>query len=228
MTFVPTRMNTISDDGRLQISQKEDTIFCAIDPDMDRKAMPIQELLEHYLRTDDEAASKELVERIRPTIQGVAYKSLRRHPINYGSIQELVRDLTNETFVKLWPALPRFEWQGEGQFFGWVKKITINVVEDWRRKQKCEDPEEEVLNTPEQGMSFAERSQVKQIEEWLKGMGEAQQDIDIFWFYYRYGYTAKEISNMPEINITEKRVETILARLVRQLRRKTQKASSGQ
>jgi RNA polymerase sigma-70 factor, ECF subfamily len=228
MTHVPARINTIADDGRLQLAQKEDTIFCTIDPATDYKAMPIQELLEHYLRTGDDAAAKELVERIRPTIQGVVYKSLRRHSINYGPIQELIRDLTSDTFVKLWPALPRFEWQGEGRFFGWVKKITINVVEDWHRRQKIEEPEEEALNTPEQGVSCAERIQLNQFEEWLNGMGEAQQNIDIFWFYYRYGYTAKEIGNMPEIDMTEKRVETILARMVRQLRRKMGKGSSGE
>ncbi|HLY97908.1 MAG TPA: sigma-70 family RNA polymerase sigma factor [Candidatus Angelobacter sp.] len=227
MTFVPAQMNIIASEGRLQIPQKEDTISCLIDLAMDWKAMPIQELLEHC-RTGNEAALTELVKKISPVIHGVAYKSLRRYSINHGSIQNLVQDLTNDTFVKVLQALSGFKWQGDAQFFGWVKTITVNTVQDWLRKQKIEEPEDEALNTPEQGMSATERAQVKQIEEWLKGMGEARQDIDIFWFYYRYGYTAKEIGHMPEINLAEKRVETILARIIRKLRGKAGGAASGE
>jgi RNA polymerase sigma-70 factor (ECF subfamily) len=196
---------------------------------MDPKELPTRELLDCCLQTNGDAAWAEFVERIRPTIQGVIYKRLcRRGAPDPG----LIQDLTNATFVKLLPALPRFQWQGEGQFFGWVKQTTLSAVGDWVRKLKPEDADGEALNTVEDRRFSEEQVLVslrcKEIEQRLKGTNATEREIDIFWFYYRYGYTAREIANMPAVNLTEKRVETILARLVRQLRRETLGASAGE
>jgi hypothetical protein len=42
--------------------------------------------------------------------------------------------------------------------------------------------------------------------------------VAIFWFFYEQGYTAKEISFLPEIGLTVKGVEAVLLRLTRYLR----------
>lgn len=189
--------------------------------------MPMRELLDCCLRTRDDAAWSAFVARIRPTIVGVIYKRLCRR----GAVDPwLIQDLTNGTFVKLLPALPKFEWQGEGQFFGWVKQTTLSAVGDWIRKLKPQEDEDDELNTVEDTRFSEEQVLLKlrcnQIEQRLRSMDATEKEIDIFWFYYRYGYTAAEIANMPEMNLSEKRVETVLARLVRQLRRQTHGAAA--
>lgn len=45
-------------------------------------------------------------------------------------------DLSQEVFIKVWKALPRFE--ARAQFTTWLFRITHNVVYDWLRKRKIE------------------------------------------------------------------------------------------
>lgn len=221
-------INNGSDNPRLRLV-KEGRIPSAIDLTMDVNAMPIRELLECCLRTNGEAAWGEFVERIRPTIQGVIYKRVCRRGL---PDPRLIQDLANSTFVKLLQALPNFKWQGDGQFFGWVKHVALSAVEDWYRKPRREETGEEVLNTAADSRFSEEKILLKlrcdEIEQSLNAIDATEQDIDIFWFYFRHGYTSREISEMPGIQLTEKQAETILARMVRQLRRKMGGTSSSE
>ncbi len=45
-------------------------------------------------------------------------------------------DLSQEVFIKVWKALPRFE--ARAQFSTWLYRITHNVVYDWLRKRKID------------------------------------------------------------------------------------------
>ena len=185
---------------------------------MDFKAMSIQDLLQHC-RLGDEAAWEELVKRVTPLIKGVASRK-----VNSGfSRPALIEDLTSEVHAKLWSSLPGFQWESERKFFGWVRKITFTTVEDWRRRQKPECPLDEALNTTDGKSSSEERTMLNllcvKIDDCLQNIGASEAEVDIFWFYYKYGYSARNISQMPEINLSENRVETVLASLIRRVRR---------
>jgi len=60
----------------------------------------------------------------------------------YAMIQNMVKneadawDLSQEVFVKVWKALPKFE--ARAQFSTWMYRITHNVVYDWMRKRKID------------------------------------------------------------------------------------------
>jgi RNA polymerase sigma-70 factor (ECF subfamily) len=60
----------------------------------------------------------------------------------YAMIQNMVRndadawDLSQDVFLKVWKALPKFE--ARAQFSTWLYRITHNVVYDWMRKRKLE------------------------------------------------------------------------------------------
>lgn len=43
-------------------------------------------------------------------------------------------DLAQDTFIKAWKALPRFE--SRASFYTWIYRITHNVTYDWLRKRK--------------------------------------------------------------------------------------------
>jgi RNA polymerase sigma-70 factor (ECF subfamily) len=45
-----------------------------------------------------------------------------------------------------------------------------------------------------------------------------ERDVAIFWLYYEQGYTAKEISLLPTVQLTVKGVESTLLRLTRFIR----------
>lgn len=60
----------------------------------------------------------------------------------YAMIQNMVKndadawDLSQEVFLKVWKALPRFE--ARAKFSTWLYRIVHNVVYDWMRKRKLE------------------------------------------------------------------------------------------
>jgi RNA polymerase sigma-70 factor (ECF subfamily) len=60
----------------------------------------------------------------------------------YAMIQNMVKneadawDLSQEVFVKVWKALPKYE--ARARFSTWMYRITHNVVYDWMRKRKIE------------------------------------------------------------------------------------------
>jgi RNA polymerase sigma-70 factor (ECF subfamily) len=45
-------------------------------------------------------------------------------------------DLAQDTFIKAWKALPKFE--NRSNFFTWLYRITHNVTYDWLRKKKIQ------------------------------------------------------------------------------------------
>jgi len=60
----------------------------------------------------------------------------------YAMIQNMVKneadawDLSQEVFVKVWKALPKFE--ARAKFSTWLYRVAHNVVYDWLRKRKIE------------------------------------------------------------------------------------------
>ena len=68
---------------------------------------------------------------------------MMRHRGNvYAMIQNMIKneadawDLSQEVFLKVWKALPKFE--ARAKFSTWLYRITHNVVYDWLRKRKIE------------------------------------------------------------------------------------------
>lgn len=188
---------------------------------MDLKTPSIRELLDHCLRTNDETGWNEFVERIEPTIAGVVYRCLsRRSRPDPG----LVQDLVQETFVKLFDkdkaALKKFEWQHENAIYGYVKVIARRVVQDYRPMvgDGGDEFEKAMEVTPSSEADLSAKVQCAEFERCVEKLAADPIDKDIFRFRYRYGYSAREIGEMPGINRPVKRVETILARLLRQVR----------
>ena len=60
----------------------------------------------------------------------------------YAMVQNMIKneadawDLSQEVFLKVWRALPKFE--ARAKFSTWLYRITHNVVYDWLRKRKLE------------------------------------------------------------------------------------------
>jgi hypothetical protein len=68
-------------------------------------------------------------------------------------------------------------------------------------------------------LEFANRKEkVQAVLETLSSSETYKRDVAIFWFFYEQGYTAKEISMLPNIGLTVKGVEAVLFRLIRCLR----------
>ena len=204
---------------------------------MDPKKLSIKELLQLCLATQDPALWQEFVCRAQPLISKVVGRTARR--CRWGSSDPaLVEDLIQDTFVKLFAndyrALREFQFEHENSIFGFIKTVASHVVQDYIRKAYAtKRPEsfdqediEKVSTTVSYRTSFAEDTQsqilIAEIQRILEGeLGHEPnfgRDITIFWLYYRWGLTAKEISKLRSIDLTVKGVESVLLRLTRLIR----------
>ncbi|WP_287129162.1 sigma-70 family RNA polymerase sigma factor [Candidatus Cyanaurora vandensis] len=73
----------------------------------------------------DQEAFRTLYQRHCPRVRSLLFQ-LTGKP-------EGLDDLTQEVFIKVFRALPKF--RGESQFSTWIFRITYNVCQDFRRKQ---------------------------------------------------------------------------------------------
>lgn len=89
---------------------------------------PDDEVLVTRAKAGDARAFDELVTRHRGRI--------------YGMIRQMVKndadawDLSQESFIKAWKALPRFE--AKAKFSTWLYRIAHNTVYDWLRRRRPE------------------------------------------------------------------------------------------
>jgi len=169
------------------------------------------------------------VHRTQPLIASVIINTVRRWKEPAPS---LVDDLIQETYVKLFAndrkALRSIKNEFENTIFGYLKVVASNVARDHFRQpaNKADEVElDDAILPPgpdgQQRLEFAhKKEQVRDILETLASSDTHARDMAIFWFFYEQGYTAKEISMLPNIELTVKGVEAVLFRLTRYVREK--------
>jgi RNA polymerase sigma-70 factor (ECF subfamily) len=77
-------------------------------------------------KTGDTESFNQLVRRWERPIFALAYRTLGR--------EEDARDVTQETFLRAFRALPGFK--GDAKFSSWLYRIALNLCRDWMRKQR--------------------------------------------------------------------------------------------
>ena len=56
---------------------------------------------------------------------------------------------------------------------------------------------------------------------------ETDRDRNIFWLYYRQGYTARDIASIPNLGLTQKGVESCIYRLTQSVRNTVAGSATG-
>lgn len=198
--------------------------------------IPIRELLNLCLSSDNQEHWREFVQRTQPLIAGVIINTIRRWQNN--PAPALVDDLIQNTFLKLFAndrkALRSLRNEYENTIFGYVKVVASNVALDHFRHpvNKVEEVElsDPVVPPSPDGINRLEFERRKeQIQERLETLSSSptfHRDVTIFWLYYEQGYTAKEIAELPNIGLTVKGVEAVLQRVTRFIREEM--AQSGE
>jgi len=198
---------------------------------MDPRKLSVKELVSYCLDSQNQDGWNEFVRRFQPLIAGVVTKCVLRR----GSHKPApVDDLAQESFLKLcannYKALREFDFQHDNAFFGFLKVVAANVVEDHFRgstsQKRGSGREEEDIEEVRTAAPVARNSLqpaelailMGQIERCLAKLASEPnftRDYTIFWLYYRQGLTAKAISNLPGITLSVKGVESTLLRLTR-------------
>lgn len=158
-----------------------------------------------------------LIERLQPVVAGVVSRTLRRHG---RCDQELVRDLSQETFLKLmgdrFSLQRRAAGRSEGEIIGLVKTTTANLVLDALRAMRPAAQLEEVIVSDANNEKIEVAVLIQEVDATLKKLltpASAARDYRIFWFYHRDRMTAKEIALLPGISLSTKGVESVVFRL---------------
>jgi RNA polymerase sigma factor (sigma-70 family) len=217
---------------------------------MDPRTLSLKELLRLCLESNDQAAWREFVRRVQPTIARVVKNTLGRIRYWKRSTPQEIDDLVHDTFVKLFAndsrALRDFECQHDEELFGFVKVVASNVVLDYLRHMlteklgggRAEEDLDNAQHVPASGFGSpktAERNilmgQIQRCLESHASDPNYARDCRIFWLYYQQGFTAKAISELPGIGLGVEGVESALLRMVRLIRecmrRRSGKASGA-
>jgi RNA polymerase sigma-70 factor, ECF subfamily len=203
---------------------------------MDPSKLQAQELLRLCLQSEDEVVWLEFVRRFQPLIARVVVKSIRRWT---NPAPSLVDDLVQDTYLKLcannFRALRDFDCEHENALFGFLKVVASNVVQDHFRSSysqkrgsgREEEDLDQVITATASSRSFCESAErniligeIQQCLESLSSEPNFARDCMIFWLYYKQGLTAKAISELPDIRLKVKGVESTLLRLTRLVRQK--------
>jgi RNA polymerase sigma-70 factor (ECF subfamily) len=198
---------------------------------MDPRKLSVKELVSYCLDSQDQDAWTEFVRRTQPLIAGVINRCvLRRGSRKPAPIDDLIQDTYLKLCTNNFKALRNFDFQHDNALFGFLKVVAANVVEDYfRKKMSLKDgcgQEEEDIEEVRIPVSFRPNSLrpaelailMGQIDHCLAKLASEPnfaRDHAIFWLYYRQGLTAKAISQLPDIKLGTKGVESTLLRLTR-------------
>ena len=105
-------------------------------------------------RTGDTESFNQLVRRWERPIFALAYRTLGR--------EEDARDVTQETFLRAFRALPGFK--GDAKFSSWLYRIALNLCRDWMRRDR-RAPMVEVPEGVEIHELSAEKPDVASVED---------------------------------------------------------------
>jgi RNA polymerase sigma-70 factor (ECF subfamily) len=202
---------------------------------MDPRKLTDEELVRLLLATRDEALREDLWVEFWHRFQPVIARTIRRRIARYTRWvdPDRVDELVQETFLKILKdnckALRHFEFRHENALPCLLKVMAAHVVEDDIRKRNSDkvgggqEPEDiDNLLQPPSDHSRAVGSifnglRMNEIENCLqrrKGEPNFDRDCKIFWLYFRDGFTANEISELPNIGFKSvKGVESALLRL---------------
>ena len=143
-------------------------------------------------KSGEQTAQRQLFKGLSAPMMGVCLRYLKS--------REDAEDVLSEGFFKVFRALSKFKYQGEKQFFGWVKTIMVNECLMKLRKDKdirviaINEEIDQSLNA-----TALESLAVEDILKVIKLIPVGYRTV--FNLYEVEGYTHKEIAKMLEISI---------------------------
>lgn len=185
---------------------------------------PARDVLQRCLETGTDEAWVEFVRLFQPVVARGVFRVMRR----YGSSSTaLADDLAQETYIRLckdnFRALRDFEHRHDDAIFAYIRVIASSVAFDHFRsfsalKRRGEVADEAaVSNLAVSPRVIEDSARLREVEALLAST-QSERDCAIFWLYYRQGLTARDISCMPHLGLSQKGVESCIFRLTQALR----------
>jgi RNA polymerase sigma factor (sigma-70 family) len=177
-------------------------------------------LVQAVADTNDAAAGEEFVRRYWNLIAKVVYRRAQRCRPSSGIVDELIQ----QTFQKLWDndrrVLKMFESRHPDAIYGYLAQVTANLVRDYF---KAQNPSDKSIDSDDVDTLVDQNSQEKDmhrevlieqihacLDKYTSGPNK-QRDLDMFWFHFRHGFSAREIASI--FGLETKGVESVIHRL---------------
>jgi RNA polymerase sigma factor (sigma-70 family) len=209
----------------------------------DYGTVPVPDLIRACV--DGEAAAWQgFIGRFNRIIAITSYRAARRWGQDSPAV---VDDLIQETYLKLCAdgarVLREFDSTHPDAIFAFLKVVTANVANDYFKRvhvgkrggnlvtETLEDAEGAGSAVGPSSPAKLEREiLLNEVDACLSAVAPAEtreRDKTIFWLYYRQGLTAKEIVELPSINLSLKGVESTLHRLTKLVRTRLVETCGG-
>ncbi|HLH17544.1 MAG TPA: sigma-70 family RNA polymerase sigma factor [Bryobacteraceae bacterium] len=199
---------------------------------------PLLDLLQACL--DSKAEWNEFIGAAKPVIQAAVAHTLR--PWRTPTAGE-IEDLTQDVFVALcagdFDRLRHFRAERPEALHAYLRTIAASVAIDSLRASLAQKRGSGRLSQlPDEPSGMASYSAeenisrtilLEQVDRCLKRNPEVKdRDRWIFWMYYRDGLTARSISAIRALQLTQKGVESIIQRMVRHARECVEKRRAAE
>ena len=158
----------------------------------------------------------------------------------------VVDEMVQETYVRLctnnFKSLRGLKTEHPNGIFAFIQSIAYTTAVDYFRKQgtvkrgrnqltvSLDGLMREVASASGVGNALERTLLLEEIDSYLDEIlakDTRQRDRTVFWLYHRQGFTALEISQLTEIGLTVKGVESLLKRMLDEIKLKFQKGITG-
>jgi len=185
------------------------------------------EVLRACLDSSSESVWTNFVRCFQPDIaRRVSYVARRYRMANSG----LIDDLVQETYLRLcrndYRHLRSLRESSDEHIRAYVCKAAVHAAEDYfasicaQKRGGTAGTSELIWEPADAGRSPEEATLIEEVESCLEREVEQARDRTIYRLCRRQGYTPREISEIPEVNLSAKGVESCIRRIDLLLRAK--------
>jgi RNA polymerase sigma-70 factor (ECF subfamily) len=195
---------------------------------MDFRELRLTALVRQCADVGGTSAWEELIRRFQPVFGRIAYRvAVRWGEPGLREIDDAVQEVWCKLGTRGGEVLRRIPGDSDEAAFAYFKVIAANTALDYfKAKYAGKRGEDRTTRTPDQleelSVAIDAKKQIEArilIEHVNTALECNVRDRSIFWLYYRQGFTAKEISAIPHFGLSAKGVESLLHRLIADVRK---------
>lgn len=143
---------------------------------------------------DCNAGSRTAQQKIYDVYTPAAYGVIRRYLNNN---EQLAQEILNDSFLKVLTKLDQYNFQGA--FEGWIRRIVVNTVTDYLRKNIKDDHHKEIqpedAYVPNESVANLSHKELLQL---IQQLPDAQRTVFNLFVFEKY--THREIGEILNIN----------------------------
>ena len=158
-----------------------------------RTVEPIDELTLRRAQKGDDRAWRDLIARFQPPVHALIWRLLA------GRARHRVEDLTQETFVRVLKALPKFDPSGPATLGTWILTIATRLTLNEMRRPETAVLERDVMGKERADADSERRRLGAAIAQGVAGLPDAQRAVLVLREYHDLDYG--EIADALEVDV---------------------------